>query len=407
MLNGPPIRTRMRSYRPRLLLSLIWLATLAAPGFGEDATTTRLRHAGQSLSAGHLDRAEDELQSVLRTAPEEDRALDLLGVARILQHREADAEILFQRSIQNKPDFASAHAHLGLLYLQTGRENDGVPELQEAVRLDPARTDASDALVHLFRKHARAAASSGSWKQALGLLIQARKLAPKNPDVQFEFGTAAFQMSLMQDAVNGFKETLSLRKDDPSALYGLGRAYGNLGRLDDARQQFVLYIALHPDDPSGYCSLGITLAALERSDEARAQFERSIAIAPEQAEAYFRLGTLDLRNGKWESAKANLRHVLDRNPEHVGALSALGRVEFEQQHYAEAAALLRRATDIDDSLLEAHYYLGLAYGRVGQRVESEQQFQRSTELQHEDLQKRRALWNRLDLPPATPQPQRP
>src|SRR6266496_2988587 len=184
MLNGSPIRTRMRSYRRRLLLSLIWLATLAAPSFGEDVTTTRLRHAGQSLSAGHLDRAEDELQSVLRSAPEEHRALDLLGVVRVLQHRESDAELLFQRSIQSNPEFASAHAHLGLLYLQTARENEAVPELQEAVRIDPARTDASDALVHFFRQDAQAAASSGNWKQALGLLIQARKLAPKNPDVE-------------------------------------------------------------------------------------------------------------------------------------------------------------------------------------------------------------------------------
>jgi Flp pilus assembly protein TadD len=240
------------------------------------------------------------------------------------------------------------------------------------------------------------------------LLIEARKLAPKNPDVQFEFATAAFQMSLLQDAVDGFKETLSQRKDDPFAVYGLGRAYGGLGELDEARQQFAYYITLSPDDPSGYCSLGMTLAALERPDEARTQFERSIALAPEQTEAYFRLGVLELLADNWGPARANLQHVLDRDPKHAGALSALGRLEFQQKHYTQTVELLRRATANDDSLLEAHYYLGLTYGRLGQKAESEQEFQKATQLQHEDVEKRKALWKRLDLPPASnPQPQRP
>jgi predicted Zn-dependent protease len=96
------------------IFALIWLTIFTAPSFAQDATATRLSHAVQFLSAGNLDRAEVELQRVLRAAPKEYRALDLLGVVRILQRRQIDAETLFQRAIQSKPDFASAHAHLGL-----------------------------------------------------------------------------------------------------------------------------------------------------------------------------------------------------------------------------------------------------------------------------------------------------
>ena len=113
----------------------------------------------------------------------------------------------------------------------------------------------------------------------MGLLIQARKLAPGSPDVEFEFASAAFQMSLLQDAVDGFQETLKQRKNDVLALYGLGRAYGGLGKLEEARRQFEQYVRLRPDDPSGYCSLAITLAALEHLQEARQQFAKSIALA--------------------------------------------------------------------------------------------------------------------------------
>jgi len=377
---------------------VIWMAAITVPSLAQDATASRLRHAVQFLSAGNLDRAAGELESVLRSSPNEQRALDLLGVVRILQHRESEAESLFQQAIQSKPDFASAHAHIGLLYQQSSRDAEAILELQTAIRLDPARTDASDALIHIFRQHAKQAETNGEPKQALGLLIQARKLAPKDPDVEFEFATAAFQMSLMQDAVDGFRETLTQRKDDALAVYGLGRAYGNLGRLDDARQQFAHYIALRPDDPSGYCSLGITLAVLDHPEEARKQFARSIALAPEQSEAYVRLGVLELNANNLDVARTNLQHVIARDPKHAGALSSLGRVEFLQKHYAEALELLGHAVASDDSLREAHYYLGLTYSRLGQKSESDREFQRATQLEREDTEKRKTLWNKLDLP---------
>ncbi|MGH9514679.1 MAG: tetratricopeptide repeat protein [Terriglobales bacterium] len=374
-----------------------------APSYAQDVTATRLSDAARFMSAGNLVLAERELQTVLRASPKEYRALDLLGVVRVLQHREADAEALFQQDVESKPDFASAHAHLGILYLQSGRDGEAIPELQAAIRLDPARTDASDALVHIFRIHAQEAASSGDPKQALGLLIEARKLAPENPDVEFEFASAAFQMSLVQDAADGFQETLKQRKDDARAVYGLGRAYGGMGKLEEARQQFEHYVALRPDDPLGYCSLGITLAALERPEEARTQFARSVALAPEQSEAYFRLGVMELHLNNLDQARIDLKRVLDRDPKHAGALSALGRVEFMQKHYAQAADLLQSAVANDESFHEAHYYLGLVYGRMGEKDKSNQEFQRATQLEHEEVEKRKALWNRLELPPGTPE----
>lgn len=387
-----------------LVCLVVWVALLTPVALSQDSTTTHLRAAAQFLSAGKLESAESELKLVLQESPHEYRAQDLLGVVRVLQRREADAEALFQEAIQSRPDFASAHAHLGRLYAQAGRDGEAIPELQRALLLDPRRADASDSLLQIFREHAKAADAGGDLKQALGLLIEARKLAPKNPDVQFEFASAAFKMSLLQDAVDGFREVLSQRKDDALAIYELGRAYGGLGRLEDARQEFEHYVALRPGDPSGYCSLGITLGALDRAAEARTQFLRSIALAPEQSEAYFQLGSLDLRTNDLESARIKLQHVLDRDSNHAGALSALGRLEFLQKHYDAAAGFLSRAIAADDSLLEAHYYLALTYGRLTRKADSAREFERVGQLQQLDIEKRRSVLKRLVLPAANPPP---
>jgi tetratricopeptide (TPR) repeat protein len=355
------------------------------------STTSLLQDAAQAMSAGKLTRAETDLQTVLRTAPDDYRALDLLGVVRVLQHRDVEAEPLFQRAVQKKQDFAAAHAHLGLLYLQKGRADDAVPQLREALRLDSARTDASDALVQILRDQSKTAAATGDSGRSLALLREARNYAPDNPDVQFEFGVVALHLSLWQDAIAAFQQTLKLRQNDPVALYNLGRAFLGVWKIEDARQQFARYVDTRPDDASGHCALGMTLAALERTQEAREQFERSIVLAPKQTESYFRLGLIELNGRDLDEAAANLRQVLSRDSKHAGALSALGRVAFEQKRYSDAIDLLQRAIATDESLREAHYYLGLTFARVGRKEEAYSQLQIATRLEHDEALHRRTV----------------
>src|SRR5277367_1780734 len=100
-------RMRLSWISAWLSTALLFSAMLSTPAlFAQDANTTGLRHAADFLAAGNLERAETELQSVLRTSPDEYRALDLLGVIRVMQRREADAEDLFGRVVELKPDFA-------------------------------------------------------------------------------------------------------------------------------------------------------------------------------------------------------------------------------------------------------------------------------------------------------------
>ena len=375
----------------------------------QNSNLSLLQDAAQAITAGKLSRAEGDLQSVLRTAPDDYRALDLLGVVRVLQQREIAAEKVFRLAVQKKPDFAPARAHLGLLYVQMGRPEEAVPELREAVRLDPARSDASGALVRILQDQARAASAAGDSEKALALLMDARKYAPDNPDVSFEIGTIALQMSLWRDAVEAFQRMLKMREDDPLTLYNLGRAFMGLSQFEDARQQFARYVAVRPDDASGYCALGMTLAALEHVPDARKQFERSIALAPAQTESYFRLGLIDLDAKDLDEAARNLHQVLAREPKHGGALSALGRVAFEQKRYADAMDLLQEAIASDESLREAHYYLGLTFARMGRKEDADAQLQIATRLEHEESEQRRTLFRIQDgavLDPHNSQPQK-
>ena len=112
-------------------------------------------------------------------------------------------------------------------------------------------------------------------------------------------------------------------------------------------------------------------------------------LAPEQTESYFRLGLIELNMKDLDGAAINFRQVLSRDSKHARALSGLGRVAFEQKRYSDAIDRLQRAITIDDSLREAHYYLGLTFVRVGRKEEADSQLQISTRLEHEEAQQRR------------------
>ena len=355
-----------------------------------------LKDAAESLAAGDLKRAESSLNILLATAPDDFRALNLLGIVRAEQHRESDAAKLFRQAIELKPDFASAHVSLGMLDVQMGKPDEAVPQFQEALRLDAGRSDARASLISVWRDEAHTAVREHDPEKALSLLLQARKISPKDPEVLYDFGMVALNMSLLPDALQAFKDALDLRKDDANVLYALGRTQMALANYGDARVIFERYGQLNPGDASGHYALGMTLEALQRPADARHEFEKSIELQPAQTESYFQLGRIELEAGNLRAADEQFTRVLSRDSHHAGALGSEGRLRFERKDYAQALDLLEKAIALDASLREAHYYLGMTYARMGRKDDSEKELAVATRLEHEEVERHRNLIRIID-----------
>jgi tetratricopeptide (TPR) repeat protein len=385
-------------HKLRILLLGISVVTCPVRGLAEDPATTLslLKEAGQSILAGDLQTAEAKLQSILATEPTEYHALNFLGVIRAQQHRETEAEALFQQVIAEKPEFAGVHVNLGLLYVQAKRDEDAASQFQEALRLDPSRSDARSALVSSLRTQARAAVRTGNFEKSLALLLRARKVSPHDPDVIFEFGMTALQMSLLPDAIQAFQDALAVRKNDPSLLYALGRAQIGLAEFPQAKASFEQFLQVRPDDASGHYAMGLVQQSLQQTADARLHFEKSVQLQPAQTESYFQLGLMGLDQKHLEDAAARFERVLARDPNHAGALFGLGRVAFEKRDYPNAVPLLQRSIASDASLRQAHYYLGLAYARLGRKEDSEKELQTASSLEHQEVENHRIVLKILD-----------
>jgi Flp pilus assembly protein TadD len=403
MADRPRMRSRIQKVFASGVVGVLLTALVAptissaqAAGKPSPENVSVLQQAAQRLAAGDLKQAEDELNVVLARAPDDFRALNLLGIVRAQQQREVEAEKLFKRAIELKPDFASAHVSLGMLYLQMAKPEEAVPQFQEALRIDSSRTDAQGSLVNVWRDQAHAAVIQGDSEKALSLLMLARKTSPKDPDVLYDFGMIALRMSLFPDAAQAFEEALELRKEDAKALYALGRTQMATAKYSDAHTTFDRYCVLQPSDASGHYALGMTLEALQQSAEARSEFEKSIELQPAQTESYFQLGRLELEAGNSRGAEQQFNRVLKRDPNHAGALASLGQIRLQEKDYAHATDFLGKAIAADATLREAHYYLGLTYARLNREEDSKRELEIARRIEHEEVEQHRTVFKIVD-----------
>jgi tetratricopeptide (TPR) repeat protein len=368
-----------------------WAQTPAA-----SENLAHLRSAAQFLVQGDLKHAEDDVQLILARAPEDYRALNLLGIIRAQQRRSEEAGALFEKVIRIKPQYAGAHVSLGLLNSEMGHADKAIAELESALKIEPGREDAAKPLVQLLREQARAALKEKDLEKSLSYLMRAKKVALHDPELEYEFGIVALRMSLYEDARLAFEQVLTSRPADANSIYALGRAQMGLGKVPATRELFERYVQLRPQDPTGHFGLGLVLRMLEMTEAARTQFERSIELQPDQTEAYVQLGFLDLDGGELDQSANRFQSALERAPQNAGALLGIGRIRFQRKDYSKAADFLLAALAADSSIREAHYYLGLTYARLGKTRESAEQMEIASQLEREDLDRHRIILKLLD-----------
>ena len=101
------------------------------------------------FAADEPDAAIAEWREVATRIPHDATAWFETAQILVQQGKAAESEAQFQRALAVNPDFARAHEGLGLLYARQARKADALRHLRAAIRLDPTRAEAAQALARL------------------------------------------------------------------------------------------------------------------------------------------------------------------------------------------------------------------------------------------------------------------
>jgi uncharacterized protein (TIGR02466 family) len=244
-----------------------------------------------------------------------------------------EAEAIYRRVLEVRPDHPDALHLLGIVARQSGRPEAAIDLIGRAIAADGRNPTYHSNLGTAFEAAGRRDAALAAYRRAV-------ELKPDFFEAHQKLGTLLQATGKHEEAVAVLRRAVELRPGAAEVHLTLGTALAKLGRHEEARAAFRRAAELKPELADAHFGLAGALRALGREDEALAALRRTIETKPDHDPALFTLSTFLLERGDarglleacdaWLARDAGNRRVLSTK---VVALKELGRHE-------EARALL-------------------------------------------------------------------
>ena len=449
--------------RPFLGVGFLTLALTASSASAQkNNTESRLENAATLIRDHRLAEAEQQLNLILRAAPNEAAALNLLGTVRAQQGKLDEAENLLRRAAKIDPAFVPVHMNLAFLYVLKNLPEKTISELKEVVRLDPNNIEANyklgrlllsrgqiDEAIAIIEKGkstsvvfltllgdaylkkrildkaeenylrardaqkdnvdailglARVSQSRDDTKTALEYLAQARQIAGNSPDLRYKVGVAGLGLGVFDDALADLAQAAKLKPDEPAYLIALGAAWLKKADLFAGEQFFRRALKLQPDNPQAQLYLGYVLYKQKKFIEAKPYLEKTSKADPSLPEPFYYLGLILQEENEDEQAVVMLEKAIALLPSFANAHVTLGASYLKLKDYARAQRELELGAKLNPDDSKAHYQLAVLYARLKDPKRAQAEMEIVEKLKAVD-QSQKKEGDTFVISPATPNPQ--
>lgn len=322
-----------------------------------DPAVDELSRAYAAFSRGDLDESGALCANVLRRDARDAQALHLAAVIALRRGEPAAALERIGAAIESAPRDARLRQTRGLAYRILRRPEEAEADFREALRLWPDFADAHASLgLSLFQR--------GEHSDARSHLESALATRPDEPEWRYNLALCESQAGNPGAAREALLQVIRVRPQWPEALNALGGVLAQLGDARGAAGSFEGALRIQPQFPAAWNNLGGVLLSLGRIDDARECFKRCLALAPTDAHAWSNLGNALRMGGDRGAAIDAYRHSLVHGPGLAAAWQNLGNTLREEGRMGEALEALRRAVQVSGAP-EHHLSLALALLATG------------------------------------------
>jgi adenylate cyclase len=197
----------------------------------------------------------------------------------------AQARAMFERAVELDPDYAAAHANLGMTYIVAAVNGEaegvarpelerGLAEVREAIRLQPDLPLAYQVLSYGLSE-------SGDYAGGMRAAERAVELNPNDPDSLMSLAKAQLRFGSYEAAVDNAALARRLHPLAPDYYpYVHAQALYAAGRLDEAETVLTDCLVKAPAEPNCLRMQAASLAGLERAIEARSVMTRLLRVEP-------------------------------------------------------------------------------------------------------------------------------
>ena len=249
-------------------LSILWTLPIS----GQTATDV-----AAALSRGELRQAVQLADSILREHPADVQVWTLRGVALARGRQDLESLASFNHALDVSPNYMPALQ--GAAQLAYARHERSASQfLKRIVDLDGKNMTAHAMLAGL-------AAESGDCPVAINEFREARSVVQTNADALMQYGDCELAEHQVKNAIETFRQILSLRPDEPSAKYKLAVALGDTTEALDLLKTL-------PANSQVLNLLAEYYAKRKDPESAVAALRQAIRLAPKDEQNYIDLGRI-------------------------------------------------------------------------------------------------------------------
>lgn len=298
----------------------------------------------------NIAKAEEYLVKASNSQTEDEQTQFLLGVIRYKQQRYNEAAVALNKSLQIK-DNAEAHYYLGEILDKQDRSNDAIAQYKQAVKLNPRYTEA--------------------W---------------------FDLGVAQYNHNNYDEAINAYKQAITLKNDNYEFYENLADVYRQIGFKDknvrkinyqQAESYYNLAITFAERNKDKinetaladlYSKQGFVTGGLNKWEATINVLAKAVAISADSVDytnlgwAYYNSAQDDIFSKREAQAKPKLEKARDAlqkatamDSRAVGAFMNLGVTLIDLGDAKGAIEALKTTVGLRDKWLPALNELGLAY----------------------------------------------
>jgi tetratricopeptide (TPR) repeat protein len=341
-------------------------------------------NAPKSPAAAQSQEAEATLRAALRDAPLSFDSNHALGEFYLAHDRFQDATSLLQKAFDIDPHASRNEFDLALALRGAGHVGQAKEHVDHLMNgSEDADTDRLAGEVY---------ESAGQPVTAVHDFERAARMDPSEQNY-FEWGTELLYHRAVWQAKAVFEQAIKAHPGSARLLTSLGAVLFAGALYDDAAQRLCEASDMDPDDPAAYQFMGkIEIVAPHPLACVQTRLARYVQLHPDYALGNYlyamavwkqNAGSLDPQNR--QQIESLLTRAVTIDPRCGDAYLQLGNLRAVENDFGGAVGFYKKAVETDPQASEAHYRLGVAYDRIGDKPNAKQQF-----ALHDQIEKEKA-----------------
>ena len=173
-------------------------------------------------------------------------------------------------------------------------------------------------------------------------------------------GASTAQIGMLNEAVEVYNKTLSLKPDYAEGYNNLGNVLKDQGKLDEAIDAYNKALSINPNNVDAYYNMGVVLKDQCKLDEAIDAYKKTVYLEPNYADAYYNMGIVFKNQGKLDEAIEAYNSSISLKPNYIKAYNNIGNALQDQGKLNEAIGSFNKAISLKSDYAEAHKNLSYA-----------------------------------------------